>query len=101
MEYTEEFLKNIVQVGKLGYPLSKIINVLDIEDVETFTKDFYDPNSQVAINYRKGVDKSDFMIDLKLFNMAANGDLKALEKYEKRKLTHIYNNEVERKRNKQ
>lgn len=42
MEYTEEFLKKIVGVGTLGYSLSKIINVLDIEekDVKQFTEDF-------------------------------------------------------------
>jgi DNA modification methylase len=30
MEYNEDFLKKMVQVGTLGYPLSKIINVLDL-----------------------------------------------------------------------
>ena len=48
MEYNEEFLKKMVQVGTLGYPLSKIINVLDIDDVKQFTKDFDNPKSKVA-----------------------------------------------------
>lgn len=87
MEYTEEFLKKIVGVGTLGYSLNKIINVLDIDekDVEQFTEAFDKENSPVYIAYQKGVDKADYAIDMKLFEMAKGGDLKALQKYEERK----------------
>jgi len=95
MEYNEDFLKKMVQVGTLGYPLSKIINVLDIDDIKQFTKDFDNPKSQVAISYLKGVDKADFVLDSKLFDMAKNGDLKALDKYEVRKRNNIYRDERE------
>ena len=95
MEYNEDFLKMMVQVGTLGYPLSKIINVLDIDDIKQFTKDFDNPKSQVAISYQKGVDKADFVLDSKLFDMAKGGDLKALEKYEVRKRNNIYREERE------
>lgn len=97
MEYNEDFLKKMVQVGTLGYPLSKIINVLDIDDAKQFTKDFDNPKSKVAISYQKGVDKADFVLDSKLFDMAKGGDLKALEKYERRKKTQLYAEERERK----
>lgn len=70
MEYNEDFLKKMVQVGMLGYPLSKIINVLDIDDTKQFTKDFDNPKSKVASSYQKGVDKADFVLDSKLFDMA-------------------------------
>lgn len=90
MEYTEDFLKKMVQVGTLGYPLSKIINVLDIDDIKQFTKDFDNPKSQVAISYQKGIDKADFVLDSKLFDMAKGGGLKALDKYEVRKRNNIY-----------
>ena len=90
MEYNEDFLKNMVQVWTLGYPLSKIINVLDIDDTKQFTKDFDNPKSKVAISYQKGVDKADFVLDSKLFDMAKGGDLKALDKYERRKRTQLY-----------
>jgi hypothetical protein len=95
MEYNEDFLKKMVQVGTLGYPLSKIINVLDIDDIKQFTKDFDNPKSQVAISYQKGVDKADFVLDSKLFDMAKNGDLKALDKYEVRKRNNIYREDRE------
>ena len=97
MEYNEDFLKKMVQVGTLGYPLSKIINVLDIDDAKQFTKDFDNPKSKVAISYQKGVDKADFVLDSKLFDMAKGGVLKALEKYERRKRTQLYAEERERK----
>lgn len=95
MEYNEDFLKKMVQVGTLGYPLSKIINVLDIDDIKQFTKDFDNPKSKVAISYQKGVDKADFVLDSKLFDMAKGGDLKALDKYEIRKRDNIYREERE------
>ena len=95
MEYNEDFLKKMVQVGTLGYPLSKIINVLDIDDIKQFTKDFDNPKSQVAISYQKGVDKADFVLDSKLFDMAKGGDLKALDKYEVRKRNNIHREERE------
>ncbi len=97
MEYNEDFLKKMVQVGTLGYPLSKIINVLDIDDIKQFTKDFDNPKSKVAISYQKGVDKADFVLDSKLFDMAKGGDLKALDKYERRKRIQLYAEERERK----
>ncbi len=96
MEYNEDFLKKMVQMGTLGYPLSKIINVLDIEDTKQFTKDFDNQKSKVAISYQKGVDKADFVLDSKLFDMAKCGDLKALDKYERRKRSHLYAEERER-----
>lgn len=95
MEYSEDFLKKMMQVGTLGYPLSKIINVLDIEDHNQFTKDFDNPKSQVAISYQKGVDKADFLLDSKLFDMAKGGDLKVLDKYEARKRNNINREERE------
>jgi len=85
MDYTNELLTKIIQVGTLGYPLSKIINVLDIEDETAFKKDFYNKKHIVYKNYNKGLDKADLVIDSKLFDMAKNGDLKALEKYQFRK----------------
>jgi hypothetical protein len=88
MEYTEEFLKKMIQVGTLGYPLSKVANVLEVDDFEVFKKDFYDQNHTINLNYNKGLDKADLIIDSKLFELAKNGDLKALEKYERRKIEY-------------
>jgi hypothetical protein len=98
MKYDEEFLKKMVQVGTLGYPLSKILNVLDIDDDKSFVKDFDNPNSIIGKSYQKGVDKADFIIDSKLFEMAKGGDLKALDKYERRKHDQLYNSKQEKRK---
>lgn len=89
MEYTEEILKKITQCGVLQYPLSKIINVLDIDDVKSFTKDFDDKNSSVYKAYKKGSDKSDFLLDTKLLSMAQGGNMSAINKFEERKAINI------------
>ena len=85
--YSEDFLKKITGVGMLNYPLSKIINIFDaeIKDIQQFEKDFYDKNSDIYKSYVKGKDKSDYVIDTKLFELAKEGDITALNKYEKRK----------------
>lgn len=86
MDYTDEFLKKITGLGTLGYPLEKILNVLDVPDEAAFAADFYQPGSTVARAYQKGVDQADYVIDMKLFELAKGGDMKALEKYEERKI---------------
>jgi len=91
MEYTEDFIKKIVQMGTLGYPLSKIINILDIEDELKFEKDFYNVDNIVYKSYNKGIDKADFVLDSKLFDMAKNGDLRALKEYQERKKNNQFN----------
>lgn len=98
MEYTKEFLEKVADVGTLGYPLHKAINVLDIEDEKAFTKDFENPKSVVAKSFKKGLDKADFLIDTKLFEMAKNGDLNAINKYVERKRENIYNEKSRTKR---
>lgn len=95
MKYTDEFLKKIMQCGTLGYPLSKILNVLDIENEAEFKVDFNNKESEVSKNYQKGIDRADFVLDSKLFEMAKDGDLKALDKYEKRKDIQIRKKENE------
>lgn len=96
MEYNEEFIKKITQVGTLGYPLQKIINALEVEDEEKFRADFYDSNSLIAKSYQKGIDMGDLVIDSKLFEMAKNGDLKAMEKYEKERQLKFLNLKIKK-----
>ena len=85
MAYTEEQLKKMVHMRILDYSCEKCINVLDIEDEKQFTNDFSNQNSEIYKAFKKGKDKSDYAIDLKLFEKAKDGDLRALAEYEKRK----------------
>lgn len=95
MKYTDDFLKKIMQCGTLGYPLSKILNVLDVVNEAEFKDDFNNKESEVSKNYQKGIDRADFVLDSKLFEMAKDGDLKALDKYERRKNIQIRKKENE------
>ena len=85
MTYTEDQLKKMIHMGILGYDVDKCINILDIENEGQFKRDFNNKNSEIAKAYQKGVDKGDYSIDIKLFEKARDGDLKALAKYEERK----------------
>lgn len=95
--YSEKFLKQITSVGMLNYPISKILNIFDeeLEDVQQFTLDFYNKNSEIYKAYMKGKDKSDYLIDTKLFELAKEGDLSALTKFEKRKKEQLSKREDE------
>lgn len=95
MKYTDDFLKKIMQCGTLGYPLSKILNVLDIDNEAEFKVDFNNKESEVSKNYQKGIDRADFVLDCKLFEMAKDGDLKAFDKFERRKFIQISKKEKE------
>lgn len=85
MTYTEEQLKKIVHCGILGYGVQKCINILDIENEQQFISDFQNPETELAKQYQKGVDKGEYQIDMKLYQKASEGDLKALAELEKRK----------------
>lgn len=91
---SEEFLKKIIQMGSMGYGVDKIINILDIEekDKENFAKQFYDKSSLIYKSYKKGVDKADFLVDSKLFDLAKNGDLKAIEMFTEKKKINLWDN---------
>ena len=91
MTYTPEFLKKITTLGTLGYNIQKIINILDVPDLDqaSFVADFNNPKSEVRNAFQRGVDKSDFAIDQKLFELAQSGDLKAIEKYDEHKARNM------------
>lgn len=85
--YTTEQLGKMQHMGILGYPFEKVVNIMDIEDsqLEQFKKDWNNPESELMRKYQQGVDKAEYAIDIKLFELASKGDLKALQKYEERK----------------
>jgi hypothetical protein len=86
MSYSQEFLNSLIGMGSLCYDSKKIINVLDIEDEERFRADFDNKNSEIYRYYQKGKDKADYLIDVKLFELAKEGDTKAYKLFEARKL---------------
>lgn len=89
MELSEEMLQKIEQTGVLGYPASKICSILGISNQEEFITSFNDPISPIYKAYQRGVDKGDFAIDLKIYELAKSGDLVAIEKFQLRKKKNI------------
>lgn len=77
MEYSENQLKMMVQLGALNAPADKCADILDISDREAFFADFNTAGSVVFQNYKKGQNQGDFAIDSKLFNEAKGGDVMA------------------------
>ena len=81
----KELIDTVVSFGIVRYPLEKILNIIpdDVDKVE-FALQFNDPTHPICKAYQKGIDRSDYDIDIRLFEMAKSGDLSALEKYERR-----------------
>jgi len=81
----KELTELVASFGIVRYPLDKILNILpDDVDRNEFIQQFNDPTHDIAKAYQKGIDRSDYDIDIRLFEMAKSGDLSALEKYERR-----------------
>lgn len=89
MELTPESLQKIEQCGVLGYPPSKICSILDLGDEKEFMKEFNDPTSKIYKSFKKGVDKGDFAIDLKIYELAKSGDLTAIDRFQIRKKKNL------------
>lgn len=75
----------ITNMGALGYPVSLCMRVIGVKDEKQFQKDFTDPKSEVHQLYQQGKDRAQYLIDLKLFEMAQAGDIKAMRELEIRK----------------
>lgn len=81
----KELIDLVVSFGIVQYPLEKILNIIpDDVDKDEFTRQFNDPTHDIAKAYQKGIDRRDYDIDIRLFEMAKSGDLNALAKLEQR-----------------
>jgi hypothetical protein len=81
---TEEQKKKLQNMGALGYSPELIAEMMDL-DLGKVEKDFIDSKSDLYKLYNKGKNQANYLIDLKLFEMAQSGDLKAIDKLTQRK----------------
>lgn len=81
---TEDQKKMLKNMGALGYPAKKISNIMKL-DVSFLESQLSNQNSEIFKIYNEGADYASYIIDLKLFEMAQSGDIKAIEKMEKRR----------------
>lgn len=84
MKIEKENEEQIINFGVFNYDALKIANILGKTETEIETE-MKNENSDLSKLLQKGKDMSDFVIDLKLFEMAKSGDIKALEKLDFRK----------------
>lgn len=83
MKLTEEIIEQIVNFGAFQYSNLKMANVLNLPE-NIIEEEMNNKSSEFYKLYLKGKDRADYVIDLKLFQMAKVGDIKALDKFEQR-----------------
>ena len=76
--------EKVVNFGAFNYSAHKMAAILLMEESEVLSL-LEDKKSEFYKHYQKGVHTSDYVLDMKLFEMAQGGDLKAMENYEFRK----------------
>lgn len=74
----------IVNFGAFIYTSEKMANIINWP-VKDIIKLMNDKKSQFRKLYDKGRDTADYVLTLKLFELAQTGDLKALEEFENRR----------------
>lgn len=84
MKIEKEQEEQIVNCGVFEYDAKKIASILGL-DVEEVQKEIESKTSLLSQLLQKGRDMADYVIDLKLFEMAKSGDINALEKLDYRK----------------
>jgi len=84
MKIEKENEEQIINFGVFTYDALKMANILNLEEAE-IANEMRDKTSDFYKLYQKGCDMADYVIDLKLFEMAKSGDIKALDKLDDRK----------------
>lgn len=73
----------VINCGAFMYTPQTIANILSESEADV-SKALKDEKTEYAQAYAKGRDTAQYLIDLKLFEMAKSGDLKALQVLERR-----------------
>lgn len=81
---TDKEKEIILNLGAFEYDNERCAHVLGW-DTEYVNKQMDTPESEFYILYQRGLVRAQYVIDLKLFEQAQSGDIKSLEKLEKRK----------------
>jgi len=84
MEIKKEQKEQVINFGVFNYDSKKIASILEL-DKDEVDSELKNEESELSKLLQKGKDMADYVIDLKLFEMAKTGDIKALEKLDLRK----------------
>lgn len=74
----------VINLGAIGYDAKLVAKLLDLPEKDV-TKALSDEKSELFKLYDKGRIMAEYVIDIKLFELAKSGDLKALDKLTHRK----------------
>jgi hypothetical protein len=88
MEIKKEDEERIINCGAFEYSAQKIAYLFGF-DKNDVMREMDNKESKINQLLQKGKEMADYVIDLKLFEMAKIGDLKALERLEIRKSKRI------------
>lgn len=84
MEIKKEQKEQVINFGVFNYDSKKIASILEL-DKDEVDSELKNEESELSKLLQKGKDMADYVIDLKLFEMAKTGDIKAIEKLDYRK----------------
>lgn len=82
-QWTEREKEMIINFGSLSYDANRCAGIMEIDE-ELIEKQLADKNSEFAKLYARGQYRAEYVIDVKLFELAQTGDIKAIEKLEAR-----------------
>jgi len=85
MEYSQEILETVKNAGAMSYPLDRICEIVEVDDLEQFKKDFATAGSPIEKNYRAGKFQSEYVVDCAIMDLAQAGDHKAIQQWRNRK----------------
>ena len=84
IEYTNENEEIIINCGAFGYKLDVIASLLRI-DLSVIENAMVNDNQFIKL-YKFGNDMANYKLDLKLFEMAKSGDIKAMQAFQAKRL---------------
>ena len=89
MKIQKQDEEKVINFGALGYDAKRISVILGVDE-SLVLSEIEDNSSELSLLLEKGQYISEYIVDLKLFDMAKTGDMKAIEILEQRK--HNRNN---------
>ena len=84
MKWEDDILNKTKQFGIHGYPLSKCLLILDIDNETDYAAEFQAEGTDIHRAYMKGVAFGEFAFDNILFKKGTEGDIASMKEYEKR-----------------
>lgn len=84
IEYTNENEEIIINCGAFGYKSDVIASLLRI-DLSVIENAMVNDNQFIKL-YKFGNDMANYKLDLKLFEMAKSGDIKAMQAFQAKRL---------------